>query len=343
MNPTHQHTTHPVFKFLFLLLFGVSISGCSSIEVRDNPIWDYVSENLEISLLDDYGQPLIDPTTTHGLALLKEISISYKGVTYPLEDRPGRSLRAVIEQYRAFFLNRKKNSYYLSFGEFQPKYGELQVLTLNLPGDELVRISFTHTVNRKHEFESKVWVGEDLNPQTRDLGKVVVHPKNNGEAFRPKTKEDVKPAPVTLYVVPFLPDSCFSTERDKTVIRPEIYPDITVTYKNKVHTIVDDKETKESLFGVRVSESNFLYTHPSWMKKSYFAIGPFSVDDNLQNELILLHYKEQSIPVRLSCFRNADRHVEYYAQLENAKDGPYSKEKLYFRNGPLVFANWSER
>ena len=51
MRPTHQHTLRHT-KFLFLLLFVVTIGGCSS-GPHSDLIWDYRNENLEIALVDD--------------------------------------------------------------------------------------------------------------------------------------------------------------------------------------------------------------------------------------------------------------------------------------------------
>ncbi|WP_315561897.1 hypothetical protein, partial [Porphyromonas endodontalis] len=50
MRPTHQHTLRHT-KFLFLLLFVVTIGGCSS-GPHSDLIWDYRNENLEIALVD---------------------------------------------------------------------------------------------------------------------------------------------------------------------------------------------------------------------------------------------------------------------------------------------------
>lgn len=339
-SPTHQHSTarpthqHPLrhTKFLFLLLFVAAIGGCSS-GPEDNLIWDYRNENLEITLVDNKGQSLIDPTTNEGLALLDSISIDYEGKHFPLHDRVTRGTRAMIEGYRDFFVRESNGRYILSFGEFQPNYNDLQVLYLNLPGGERRRISFIHTL-KGTKFNSAVWIDDELEPQTKDLSKVIIRPKNNGAAFR--ISEKAKAAPVTLYIQPLLPDSCLyrdSLTGDTSVPRKE-YPFFTVTFRGKTYSLLEGNKVEG--LGLTASNSRFLLSHQHYSKTPYLAFGPLRPEDHMHNAEVVVSYRGKEYVILLNCYLNEKKESVYEAWLGDEN----KKNIFYFRSGPLITVDW---
>ena len=331
MRPTHQHILRHT-KFLFFLLFVVTISGCS-LGPHEGLIWDYRNENLEIALVDDKGQSLIDPTTDEGLALLDSISIDYEGKNYPLHDRIGRGLRATKEEYRDFFLRQNSGRYVLSFGEFQPNYKDLQVLYLNLPGKERRRISFTHTL-KGNRFISSVWVDDELEPQTRELNNVIIHPKNNGEAFR--VSKNAKAAPVTLYIYPRLADSCLYKDNltnDLSIPRKE-YSFYKISYRGKSYPLLE--ENKIDGLGLTTGNSRFLLPHQNNCKSPYLAFGPFRPEDDIHNAEIVVSYRGKEQTILLNCYLNEKEESVYEAWLGDEN----KKNIFYFRSGPLVEVDW---
>ena len=331
MRPTHQHTLRYT-KFLFLLLFVVTIGGCS-LGPHEGLIWDYRNENLEIALVDDKGQSLIDPTTDEGLALLDSISIDYEGKNYPLHDRIGRGLRATKEEYRDFFLRQNSGRYVLRFGEFQPNYKDLQVLYLNLPGKERRRISFTHTL-KGNRFISSVWVDDELEPQTKELNNVIIHPKNNGEAFR--VSKNAKAAPVTLYIYPRLADSCLYKDNltnDLSIPRKE-YSFYKISYRGESYPLLE--ENKIDGLGLTTGNSRFLLPHQNNCKSPYLAFGPFRPEDDIHNAEIVVSYRGKEQTILLNCYLNEKEESVYEAWLGDEN----KKNIFYFRSGPLVEVDW---
>ncbi|MCI6154697.1 MAG: hypothetical protein PUI84_06375 [Bacteroidales bacterium] len=334
-RPTHQHRLCHT-KFLFLLLVVVAISGCS----LDHPfngnelIWDYRNENLEITLLDDEGQSLIDPTTDEGLALLSQISIDYDGKHFPLNDRAAREMRDMVEGYRDFFLRYRDGRYVLSFGEFQPNYKDLQILYLNLPGDEQHRISFTHTV-RKNTFDSSVWLDDQLEPHSNSLRNVVIYPKNNGEAFR--VSPQARPAPVTLYIYPLLPTTSFAVDeltRDRSIPQEE-FANYQITLDGKTYPLVSSNDANG--LSLTTGNSRFIRQGGFYNKEPFLAFGPIPLENNYHNKEITVSYKGIEKQILFNCYLDTNKKAVYEAW--SGDDN--TKNILYFRNGPLVIVDWN--
>lgn len=327
-SPTHQHMK--LFNSLFLLLFVIVISGCSSRPSEPNDpswIWDYRSTSFEISIKSPKGQSLINPTTQEGYELLQGIKISYNGETYQCQDRPARELRAMPEFYKALYVEARKGEYRLVFGEFQPHYPRLEAFTLHLPGGEKYEIKFTHTAE-DGRFYTKVWVNDIQNSSNTpfNITLTTANPIWN-KMLASKTAR-----PVTLYI---LPQNIPTTIVDKReVLEESFYKECSLTFRGETYPLL--KETWEEdrpPLAFRAATLQILDEVELGKFKPVLIFGPISTNEKLVGEELQLRYKGETYSIYLVSFLDPSGTTFYKAWTEMQN---HRFESSFFHNGPMI-------
>lgn len=328
---------------LFLLLFVVMISACSvspggsGLKPNEpNIIWDFSSVKLRISIVDEKGHSLIQPHNAACDARLRTIKMEWNGETYPYGGLNGRQLRALPEFYHGLTCEQSGSIYVLTFGEFQPLYGQKQILKLSIPGIKDYTIEFIHTVKTglgTPQYQSKVWLDGNKVSSSNPFNITITINKEEWE----KGYKDIRYNPVTLY---FTNPNWFKMEPDHNE------KDFSLTFRGKVYTLSSSFGTDNVDLGTidaplfYCGKSPFVHsalTPNQFMRGSYFlAFGPFDPLVRYHNEPIILRTKgNKEYKILFTSYIDPDsKELVYYASIEDNKES--ANNYTYFRNGPLV-------
>lgn len=154
---------------IILAALGVCLFTACDIENGGDTIWDIAPLEFQIFITDNDGHDLLDSTFQNNL--LKDITISYEGKTYPvkterefLEERYGNSLtRAYMPTFYGLILrqywlpyHQTYESFLLLFGEFNGEENvDKREITLNLPNQQPIRLSYKNSFKWKSDGSPK--------------------------------------------------------------------------------------------------------------------------------------------------------------------------------------------
>lgn len=154
---------------IILAALGVCLFTACDIENGGDTIWDIAPLEFQIFITDNDGHDLLDSTFQNNL--LKDITISYEGETYPvkterefLEERYGNSLtRAYMPTFYGLILrqywlpyHQTYESFLLLFGEFNGEENvDKREITLNLPNQQPIRLSYKNSFKWKSDGSPK--------------------------------------------------------------------------------------------------------------------------------------------------------------------------------------------
>lgn len=329
-------------KYLFLLLFVVTIGGylssCSSKPFGGGQdiIWDFTSSELAFELVDEKGNPLIEPYTPAGDARLKSLVMHMQGREFRYRGLPERELRAMPEFYRTLEVKRDKGSFLLTFGEFQPHY-KRERLTLVIPGVDTYEIVFTnHVVTRgRQAFRTELlWINGTLqNQQNNPLRGRIVIDRAKWDAYSATEEGKVAQGdhlPVTIY---FFGKRMFTQE--PTASR--------LVYRSKSYELIAEEQLEgdpiwqnEPHFYKGLHNTSVLGRASDGVP--YYAFGPFDPAKGFHNEILELQLSEGiRAKVSFSAWIDQEGKVVYEATRLDEKNNPIDEKKLYFRNGPMIY------
>lgn len=331
-------------NYLFLLLFAVTISGCSlGPDGGNDPlIWDFNSQVLKIEIVDQDGHSLIDPNTRQGDKRLKSISFEWDDETYRYEGLPARQLRAVPEYYKGVSLERSKSSYLLTFGEFQPHYRNAKI-EIEIPGIGEFDVRFTYTASPK-----------GTNPNIRKSVTVNGVPVNNPEdPFQIRLVVDRKKwdnyssnrheatyLPVTLYFVPSY-NSKYSFENINKQRVAVLYNNKRYRYNDDYYDEDDYEVGKDPIYLNKLTlyggKTSFLTSNSGYWGNTFFAFGPFDPAKNYEKEKLTFVLLDHSFEIEFTAKLDSEGIPFYDATIISGDNNGRTEKKCYFRNGPLVF------
>ena len=117
-------------KKFILAALGVCLFSACDIENKEDMIWDIAPVEFQIFITDNDGHDLLDSTFQNNL--LKDITISYEGKTYPVmteqeyyEEQYGNSqTRAYLPIFRGLILRQYWLPYHITYESFLLFFGE---------------------------------------------------------------------------------------------------------------------------------------------------------------------------------------------------------------------------
>ena len=334
-DPQHHHMKHTA-NYLFLLLFLVLISGCSSLD-EEGMIWDFTSSTIDFRLHDENGHSLIDPHTKAGNEILRKISITWREQKYHCEGIGKRDyLRAMPEFYHGIRLKKDKNEYLLSFGEFQPNYPEKEYFELDIPGIGKYSIAFINhvkTKGRNATYTRNLWINGNYNSNSTAPFEVTLVIKR--ETWENAINEKDKNAfmPVTVYIESNASDIPIPTAEESPQTKMKIeYKGKVFSFRGYDSAFKDYSKSSEPVFYGTYEYFDSDFGQNRRNAEPILAFGPFDIETPLKNEkfkLILNHIGEYEL-VFDSYLSNGQ---PYYKAV--SINGDYVKDISYFRNGPL--------
>lgn len=141
-------------KEIIMMLFAVTLFAACDIEGSD-VIWDISPVQFNIFITDSEGHDLLDSTRQNNL--LKEITVTYNGETYPVtterefyqKQYAGVQTRAYMPTFYGLILrqywlpyHQTYECYALMFGEFNGEENvDKREIILNLPNKEPIRLA----------------------------------------------------------------------------------------------------------------------------------------------------------------------------------------------------------
>ena len=342
LDPTHQHMKLKyTTQYLFLLLFVVAISACSS---GSGMIWDYANISFKINVTDREGHSLILPDTKQGEAFLSQVSLEWGDEILYCEGEPARSnLRAMIEGYHALYVSRQGSDHYsLVLGELQPNYSQTQHMTLHFPGGTSRKIEFQHYVSDAHRFITRLFVdGKKVMPGNEYEFTIVL---SDEEIERSGYRiADRTPAPQTIYFhfINSKVEKLIGMEPSATdkVLNKSLEPLFKAEWRGKELAL--EHRPCGTPIDLNVTDPHFYYgtsrflTYPSYSRFFYLGFGPLP-EETLKEETLTIHYPEGKRAIFSVNFSRSSDGTPFLSVKDTDKNEYSDRNISYFRNGIII-------